>query len=538
MANAVTFVSDKQFKEAIKDNADNGKTLGVHKGFSCQVKIVDTKRRLIDFVISTECVDRMWDKICVKGWEVENYMANPVVLFGHDHRSPPIAKTISLEKRPVKKCLEARAEFMDRDVYPFADMIFNMYVKGFMKATSVGFRPLEYKMCDDDDERKMHYGIDFIRQELLEYSAVSVPANPEALIDAKAKGIDLSPLRGWAEQVLDEYEEHTKGGLMIPRKTLEQMRKHSEQSGKRPTLVLDPVRRAELARENLLRLQAVNQKLADKAGIEKEVDESVDQANEDITMTVTADLTDKIEVAGDITLSVLDEDLENEVEIGENLPSEEASAEIQTPEAETEETVLDVAKKTDIETLEDVKETTDPVTVELDDLIKEAEEDFVKEEEFTLDEIINYIKLDKISEFEDLLEFISDVNKNDQAIADSRYIRALRFFEDVLFDLEAEVDSVLSLYDSVEEEDELELDQDIVTTKSVDKDPTLCQDDDDFDLDSFVTDLEKEDTGQDLSDDDFDIDDDLLKEALQDVIKNVVSTEVKKELNKLTGKLD
>ncbi len=47
-------------------------------------------------------------------------------------------------------------------------------------STSVGFAPLKYAFTDDPQRR---YGIDFLEQELLEFSIVTIPANPDALLD-------------------------------------------------------------------------------------------------------------------------------------------------------------------------------------------------------------------------------------------------------------------------------------------------------------------------------------------------------------------
>ena len=54
--------------------------------------------------------------------------------------------------------------------------------QGFLKATSVGFRPLALQPSSDPARK---YGIDFLEQELLEFSIVSIPANAEALIRPK-----------------------------------------------------------------------------------------------------------------------------------------------------------------------------------------------------------------------------------------------------------------------------------------------------------------------------------------------------------------
>jgi hypothetical protein len=57
--------------------------------------------------------------------------------------------------------------------------------------------PLKYAFTDDPQRR---FGIDFLEQELLEFSwCVPVPANAEALVEGRAAGIDqVAPLLDWA----------------------------------------------------------------------------------------------------------------------------------------------------------------------------------------------------------------------------------------------------------------------------------------------------------------------------------------------------
>jgi len=76
--------------------------------------------------------------------------------------------------------VEAIVEFPEKGVYPFADTVYDMIKKGFINASSVGFKPLKYNFKDDG------YGMAFIEQELLEFSFVPVPDNPEALITSKS----------------------------------------------------------------------------------------------------------------------------------------------------------------------------------------------------------------------------------------------------------------------------------------------------------------------------------------------------------------
>ena len=139
----------------------------------------------------------------VSGWKLDAYKQNPVVLWAHDYRQPPIAKAVDVQV--VGDRLVASAEFVPKELSPFADSIYQMIKAGFLKGTSVGFRPLKWAL---NSERG---GMDFHEQELLEFSITPVPAHPDALIEARDAGIDLLPLRDWAEQTLA----HTKSAEAV-----------------------------------------------------------------------------------------------------------------------------------------------------------------------------------------------------------------------------------------------------------------------------------------------------------------------------------
>lgn len=164
------------------------------------------------FTISTGVRDRDRDTLAVAGWELGNYLKNPVVLWAHMYRELPIARASDVAV--VGDELRASAEFAGADLYPFAETVLRMLDGGFLRAVSVGFNPLSHSW--NDEQR----GVDFLKQELMEYSVVPVPANPEALMDAKAAGIDVAPLRAWAERVLDETSEEP--GLWLPKSRVEE----------------------------------------------------------------------------------------------------------------------------------------------------------------------------------------------------------------------------------------------------------------------------------------------------------------------------
>jgi hypothetical protein len=87
------------------------------------------------------------------------------------------------------------------DANPKAKIIFDLYAGGFLHASSVGFIPTEFDKQKDGSTD--YYTIK--QAELLEVSAVSVPANAAATL-AKSIGIDTDELKG-AIKVLDDDDE-------------------------------------------------------------------------------------------------------------------------------------------------------------------------------------------------------------------------------------------------------------------------------------------------------------------------------------------
>jgi HK97 family phage prohead protease len=169
---------------------------GLLKTLDVEVKADDASRELT-FRISTGTADRVNDTIATAGWEIAAYQKNPVMLWAHDYTSLPVAKATRIWADP--SALHATAEFTPAGLVRFNDIVFDLYKGGWLNAVSVGFRPLEWEFTNDKNRPG---GIDFIKQELLEFSAVPVPANPDALIEARAAGLDQGELRKWALGVL------------------------------------------------------------------------------------------------------------------------------------------------------------------------------------------------------------------------------------------------------------------------------------------------------------------------------------------------
>ncbi len=137
------------------------------------VKEVNEDERTLVAYASTESVDRDGDIIEVGGWELDNFRKNPVLLWAHNYDIPPVGKVLWVKQE--NKALKFKAKFADTQM---ASEIWRLYKDGYLNAFSVGFLPLE----TENEERDGNQIRVFKRQELLEISAVPVPANPEALV--------------------------------------------------------------------------------------------------------------------------------------------------------------------------------------------------------------------------------------------------------------------------------------------------------------------------------------------------------------------
>jgi len=144
----------------------------------------DEERSFV-ITISTEDVDRMGESVRARGIKLANYRKNPVVLWAHDYSSPPIAK--ALWTKVMDSALKSKVQFASTQ---FAEEIFGLYKGGFLNAWSIGFIPNMDKIdIDEEADGKANPKLTFKESELLEYSAVPVPANPNALNDAVKRGI-------------------------------------------------------------------------------------------------------------------------------------------------------------------------------------------------------------------------------------------------------------------------------------------------------------------------------------------------------------
>jgi len=136
---------------------------------------------------STEDIDRDGDRILSSGWHFENFLKNPVIPWAHMYQQPPVAK--ALDVKVIDKKLKLLIQFATAEEYAFADTIYRLYKGKYLNAFSVGFSSIRSERVERTINGQKRSGYDFIENELWEVSACTVPSNPNALAEAKQKGI-------------------------------------------------------------------------------------------------------------------------------------------------------------------------------------------------------------------------------------------------------------------------------------------------------------------------------------------------------------
>ena len=177
---------------------------------------------VLDFIASDETLDRYGEVISAAGWRLEAYRRNPVFQNAHQygdilftlgralitevrHPGPGTGGTPGTAGAPH---LFQRIQFAT-EVNPVARIAFGLYKARFLNAVSVGFIPLRWLDGDGAEHtlrahggaagaREPHRGVPptgtgvrrrYLEQELLEVSAVGIPANPNALALGLREGV-------------------------------------------------------------------------------------------------------------------------------------------------------------------------------------------------------------------------------------------------------------------------------------------------------------------------------------------------------------
>ena len=178
----------------------------------CQsnIKQIDEQKGIIPFTLTSFTVDRDGDVIFPTGAVLGNFRKNPISLYMHNAWEVPPAKLLP-------ETIVSNAQEMIGDVQfdiendPFGEFLFKKYVNGFLSAGSIRFIPIEFDM-QVVIEGQTGFGVKV--WELLEFSLVTIPSNPEALRkeykDGKS-GLYESYEKPYYSAIEKFYEYHNRG---------------------------------------------------------------------------------------------------------------------------------------------------------------------------------------------------------------------------------------------------------------------------------------------------------------------------------------
>lgn len=139
-----------------------------------EIKSVDEEKRIIRGVATTPTVDRVGDIIEPLGVKFDNPLP---LLWQHEHDKP--IGSVKFDK-PTKNGINFEAEIASTDepgtLKDRLDEAWQSIKMGLVRAVSIGFRAIEWAFMEGTG------GIRFTETEVYELSAVTIPANADALI--------------------------------------------------------------------------------------------------------------------------------------------------------------------------------------------------------------------------------------------------------------------------------------------------------------------------------------------------------------------
>lgn len=174
---------------------------------------LDEDTRRVKHVISTGALDRANRTVDPGGWRLSRFRDNPVVLADHEYSIERIIGH-SVETKIEGGALTAVTEFLPEGL---GNVAFRLVQAGAARSWSVGWIGLKtHRIGDVEDcekcaeilsKNKGIFGVHFTQQELLEYSLVAVPANPEAVMGLATAGlVGKSEADEWISSLTKQVE--------------------------------------------------------------------------------------------------------------------------------------------------------------------------------------------------------------------------------------------------------------------------------------------------------------------------------------------
>jgi len=140
-----------------------------------EIKSFDDDKRIVEGVASTPTPDRMQDRVNPLGAK----FTLPIPFLWQHRHGEPIGNVIDADPKKSGIPFKAQVEKTDEPgtLKDRLDEAWQSLKLRLVRATSIGFNPLKWSFLENG-------GMDFEEWDWLELSAVTIPANPEAVITA------------------------------------------------------------------------------------------------------------------------------------------------------------------------------------------------------------------------------------------------------------------------------------------------------------------------------------------------------------------
>jgi hypothetical protein len=167
-----------------------------------EVRIIDAKAGVVDYVASDETLDCYREVIAARGWRFTHFAKNAPFVDSHDYSCIDRQLGMVTEFKVVGNQLIERVQWArDIEENKLAQLGWKMTEAGYLKAVSVGFFPVESVSKFDGQKfntaaTELGLSADvankaqciFLAQEQIELSACIIGANPNALAKAHTDG--------------------------------------------------------------------------------------------------------------------------------------------------------------------------------------------------------------------------------------------------------------------------------------------------------------------------------------------------------------
>jgi hypothetical protein len=168
-----------------------------------QVRVVDAKAGIVEYVASDETLDSYREVIRASGWRFTHFEKNAPFVDSHDYWTIEkcVGRVLDFEVKG-KQLVETVQWAIDVESNTLARQGFEMTANGYLKAVSVGFWPMRAVSKWDQDKIQYYKELQdlglteengprviYLEQEQVELSACIIGANPNALARAYKAGI-------------------------------------------------------------------------------------------------------------------------------------------------------------------------------------------------------------------------------------------------------------------------------------------------------------------------------------------------------------